>query len=231
MAQGLFGNSEAKLEGLMSRSKKSIIAALLVFFLVRVKAASAQTSDPEFQVPEFFISLAPSVVTVTQGEATTLTISIRCNTSSFVAVKDCNDRPSFALDLSEIPEGVSAQTAGARIGDNTMAILAASRAKAGSFPIHVTVIAGFTTQVQTFILNVREAAPGASGRSRVGEPVTSAAGLLPAWEHHVLVAKTPEQFERMANDLGQDSWELVSVVSRQNAHGAEWVGFFRRPTR
>ncbi|HEY2171685.1 MAG TPA: hypothetical protein VGJ30_18820 [Candidatus Angelobacter sp.] len=215
----------------MSRSKKSIVAALLAFFLVGLKTISAQTSDPEFQVPEFFISLAASVVTVTQGEATTLTISIRCNTSSFVAVKECNDRPSFALDLSEIPEGISAQTAGARIGDNTIAILAASKAKTGSFPINVTVVAGSTTQVQTFVLNVREAPPVASAERGIRAPVTGTAGPLPAWEHHVLVAKTPEQFERMADDLGQDSWELVSVVSRQNAHGKEWIGFFRRPTR
>ena len=31
----------------------------------------------------------------------------------------------------------------------------------------------------------------------------------------------------MADQLGRDSWELVSVVTRQNAHSAE-VGFFRR---
>jgi len=44
-----------------------------------------------------------------------------------------------------------------------------------------------------------------------------------------VVAKTPEELNRMANDLGKVSWELVSVVSRHNARGMELIGFFRRP--
>ena len=61
------------------------------------------------------------------------------------------------------------------------------------------------------------------------EPVAGPTTPVLAWEHHVLVAKTPEDFNRMADDLGRDSWELVSVVTRQNAHRTEWLGFFKTP--
>jgi len=45
-------------------------------------------------------------------------------------------------------------------------------------------------------------------------------------------SKTREDFDRMANDMwGRESWELVSVLTRQNAHGSEWIRFFRRLKR
>jgi hypothetical protein len=217
-------------EKLMPRSTKCLIATLL-YFLLAFTPLGAQGPDPEFFVPEFFVSLAPSVVTVTQGEAAMLTVTIRCNTSSFAAVKDCNARPKFDLSLSEFPDGMSAQIADGRVGDNTVSIASSSNAKAGSFPVQIKVAAGTTTQVQTFVLNIREAVPAPSVAMGNREPVTAAAGPVLAWEHHVLVAKTPEAFNRMADDLGRDSWELVSVVTRQNARSVDLVGSFRRPKR
>lgn len=211
---------------IMPTSTKCIIAALLFLLLAGFKPAEAQDIDPEFFVPEFFISVAPSVVTVTQGEATMLTVVIKCNTSSFGAVKNCNDQPKFALSFFQFPNGTSAQIADGRIGDNTISITTSSNAEVGSFPIQVAVAAGTTTQVQTFVLTIRKAAP-ASLDTGVHEPMAAPTGPVLAWEHHVVVAKTPEEFNRMADELGRDSWELVSVVTRQNAHSAE-VGFFRR---
>lgn len=215
---------------IMPTSTKCIIAALLCLLLAGLKPAEAQDIDPEFFVPEFFTSLAPSVVTVTQGEATMLTVAIKCNTSSFGAVKNCNDQPKFALSFFQFPDGTSAQIADGRIGDNTISITTSSNAEVGSFPVQVTVAAGTTTQVQTFVLIVRKAAP-ASLDTGVHEQVIVPADHVLAWEHHVVVAKTPEDFNRMADVLGRDSWELVNVVTRQNARSAEWVGFFRRAKR
>ncbi len=217
-------------EGFMPRSIKRTLAALLFVSLAALKPVAAQrpNPDPEFFIPEFFISVSPSVVTVEQGGLTMLTVTIRCNTSSFEAVKDCNARPKFDLYLSEFPDGTSAQTAGGRIGDNTISINTSSEAKVGLFPVQVTVVAGTTTQMQTFVLNIRQAASPPSAETAIREPVAAAAGPQITWEHHVVVAKTPEELNRMANDLGKTSWELVSVVSRQNARGAELVGFFRR---
>jgi hypothetical protein len=143
---------------IMPRSTKCTIAALLYLLVAGFMPLGAQNPDPEFFVPEFFVSLAPSVVTVTQGEAAMLTVTIRCNTSSFAAVKDCNARPKFDLSLSEFPDGTSAQIADGRIGDNTVSIASSSEAKAGSFPVQIKVTAGTTTQVQTFVLNIRGAA-------------------------------------------------------------------------
>ena len=200
-----------------------------VFLFSRIETLDAQTADPEFVIPEFFISLAPSVVTVTQGEAAMLTVTVRCNISSFAAVRDCNARSKFDLSFSEFPDGTSAQIADGRVGDNTVSITASSETKTGSFPVQVTAAAGNTTQVQTFILNIRKAASAQSVATVDHEPVAVSAGHVLAWEHHVLVAKTPEDFNRMADDLGRGSWELVSVVTRQNARNTEWVGFFKRP--
>lgn len=215
----------------MPRSIKFIATALVFVSLAALKPATAQrpNPDPEFVVPEFFISVVPSVVTVEQGGLTMLTVTIKCNTSSFEAVKDCNDRPKFDVYLSEFPDGTSVQTAGGRIGDNAIAINASSSAKTGSFAVQVTVAAGITTQVQTFVLNIRQAAPVASTETVNRESVAAPASHQLTWEHHAVVAKTPEELNRVANDLGKASWELVSVVSRQNAHGTELIGFFRRP--
>ena len=215
----------------MPRSIKCTLAALIIVSLATVKPVTAQRADrdPEFSIPEFFISVSPSVVTVEQGGLTMLTVTIKCNTSSFEAVKDCNGRPKFDLYLSEFPDGTSAQTAGGRIGDNTISINTSSEAKVGSFPVQVTVAAGITTQVQTFVLNIRQAAAASSAETGIREPVAAAAGPQIIWEHHVVVAKTPEELKRIANDLGKASWQLVSVVSRQNARGMELIGFFRRP--
>src|SRR5215471_2840014 len=211
-------------EGFMPRSIKCIAA--LLFFLAGLKPIVAQSL-----VPEFFIAVAPSVLTVVQGEHASLTVTITCNTSSFIALADCNARPQFDFYLSEFPDGTNAQTAAGRIGANTISISASSEARAGSFPVHVTVLAGDTEQVQTFVLNVRERPAPAPVTHVVPPPVAAPAGPAQIWEHHVLVAKTPEEFDRKANDLGQDSWELVSVITRQNGHVTELVGFFKRPKR
>lgn len=216
----------------MPRSIKCTLAALLFVSLAALKPVAAQrpAPDPEFLIPEFFISVSPSVVTVEQGGLTMLTVTIRCNTSSFEAVKDCNGRAQFDLYTSEFPDGTSAQTAGGRIGDNTISINTSSEAKAGLFPVKVTVVAGTTTQMQTFVLNIRHATSPLSAETANREPLAAAAaGPQITWEHHVVVANSPEELNRMANDLGKASWQLVSVVSRQNARGGELVGFFRRP--
>src|SRR5262245_52676679 len=98
------------LKGFMPRPIK-YITALLFFFLAGLKPIVAQSL-----VPEFFIAVAPSVVTVVQGEHASLTVTISCNTSSFIAVVGCNARPEFDFYLSQFPDGTNAQTAAGRVG-------------------------------------------------------------------------------------------------------------------
>jgi hypothetical protein len=205
---------------------KCIGAALLFFVLAGLKPSIGQSP-----VPEFFITVAPSVVTVLQGEATSLTVTITCHTSSLVVATDCNAWPKFDFHLSEFPDGTHAELAAGRIGANTISLSASSEATAGSFPIQVTVAAGNTSQVQTFVLNVRQAAAAPSVQQGTRHPVGVPADPVLTWEHRVLMAKTPEEFDRKANDLGQDSWELVSVITRQDFGVAEWIGFFKRLKR
>ena len=208
----------------MPQPIKFIAAALLFFVAAGVKPVLAQKP-----IPEFFIAVSPSVVTVHQGEMTSLTVTIRCNDSSFIAVADCNARPKFDLYLSEFPDGMHAETAPGRVGANTVTISAPAAATLGSFPIQVKVVAGNTTQEQTFLLSVKASPP--SAQREVQPLVQTNASPGSAWENHVLVAKTPEEFKRMADELGRDSWELVSVIRRRDAAAVEWIGFFKRPKR
>lgn len=87
-------------------------------------------------------------------------------------------------------------------------------------------MAGNTSQVQTFVLNVKQAAPASSASQELPKPVDVPVRPVLAWEHNMLVAKTPEEFDRKAKDLGRDSWELVSVLTRKDLGVAEWIGFF-----
>jgi hypothetical protein len=210
----------------MPRSKFIAAAALLFFVLGGLKPVMGQS-----QVPEFFITAAPSVVTVLQGESTSLTVTITCQTSSLVVAADCNAWPKFDFHLSEFPDGTHAELAAGRTGANTISISASSEATVGSFPIQVTVLAGNTSQVQTFVLNVKQAAATPSAQWGTPHPVAVSSGNVLTWEHRVLVAKTPEEFDRKANDLGRNSWELVSVITRKDFGVAEWIGFFKRPKR
>jgi hypothetical protein len=180
--------------------------------------------------PEFIISAAPSVVTVAQGQVSSLAVTVACNTASVTAVADCNARPRFDFHFSELPAGVMAQVATGRVGVNTVELLASSEASLGSFPIQVAVAAGDTTQVQTFLLNVRPA-PAVSPPSVVKPEVVFQPVPVVHWEHHLAIAKTAEELDRLANELGKDSWELVSVTTRQTRGATQWVGFFKRAKR
>jgi hypothetical protein len=200
-------------------------AAALILFLVGLTPVVAQTP-----LPEFTISAAPSVVTVVQGQVSSLAVTIACNTASLKAVADCNARPEFGVQLSQLPSGVQAHLATGRVGVNTIELHASSEASLGASRVQVTVTAGDTTQVQTFLLNVRPAPPLPPPPVIKPEVVVQPSPAV-HWEHHLAIAKTPEELDRLANELGKDSWELVSVTTRQNRGATEWVGFFKRAKR
>ncbi|HLY99060.1 MAG TPA: hypothetical protein VKT33_08340 [Candidatus Angelobacter sp.] len=201
-------------------------AALMLLFFTGLPLASQPLP------PEFRIAVAPSIVTVERGEVASLTVTITCNTESLTAVESCNARPRFDIYLSDVPGGLHLQAAPGRIGANTVVVSASSVAPAGSFPVQVTVVGGETAQVQSFAINVRpsQATVAPAVPVVVPQPVAQT-GPVSHWEHHMVIAKTPEDFDRTANELGRESWELVSVIARQNRGATEWVGFFKRPAR
>src|SRR5258708_3747933 len=185
----------------------------------------------QYAQPEFRIAVVPSFVVVMEGGEESVTVTITCNSSDLGASADCISWPKFDFYLSQLPDGVHAQTVPGRVGPNTIAISASSGAILGSFPLQVTVTGGNTAQVQTVALNVRPA-PAALSTTVVREPVVVQPPTpILRWEHRVAVAKTEEEFDRMANQMGQDAWELVNVITRQNNGATELVGFFNRPKR
>jgi hypothetical protein len=201
-------------------------AATLFLCLATLTPLAAQTP-----LPEFHIAVVPSIVIVAPGEVVSLTVTVTCNAASLAAVADCSARPNFDFSFSELPAGVAAQVAAGRVGPNTVVVSASSAAKAGSFPIQVKVAAGDTMQVQSINVNVRTPAPVVAPAPEVRPLVVAQSGFGVHWEHHFAVAKTAEELDRMADELGHNSWELVSVVTRENHGAAEWVGFFKRPKR
>jgi hypothetical protein len=153
--------------------------------------------------PAFNVSISPSIVTVTQGAMTSFTVNIVVN-----------ERPQFEFALSGLPGGVVAQIPAGHPGANTIVLTALSSASTGTFHVGVTVLAGNNPQSQSFILNVKPL------------PVTQ-------WEYRVEKAPTERELESAAAGLGQESWELFSVIYRERGSNGlpEWTGFFKRQKR
>jgi len=172
------------------------IAAGLVLLLA-ASCLHAQVS------PSFNVSISPSIVTVTQGSMTSLTVNIVVN-----------ERPDFQFTLSGLPGGVLAQVPAGRPGSNTIVLTALPSASTGSFHIGVTVLAGNNPQTQSFILNVKPM------------PVIQ-------WEYRMERAPNEQAIASAAEALGQQSWELVSVIYRERGSNGlpEWTAFFKREKR
>jgi len=152
--------------------------------------------------PAFNVSISPSIVTVTQGAMTSFTVNI-----------EVNERPQFQFNLSGLPSGVVSQVPVGHPGANTIVLTALSGASTGTFNVELTVHAGNNPQAHTLVLNVK--------------PLP-----VPQWEYRVERTATEHELESAAVSLGEQSWELVSVLYRERGNGLqEWVGFFKRQRR
>jgi len=184
-------------------SRISLRAALGVLLMTGVASRLPAQADPEFVV-----SVNPSIVTITQGSMASLTVHIAVN-----------ERPSFDFSLSGLPAGVIPQIPTAHAGANTIVLTALPTAATGSFNVALTAVAsgfepprsGNSSQTQGFILNVKPL------------PLTQ-------WEYRMERAPTERELESAAEALGQQSWELVSVVYRERGSNGlpEWTAFFKR---
>jgi hypothetical protein len=169
-----------------------------------VLIAAAFASNLQGQVsPEFNVSISPSIVTVTQGSMT-----------SFIVNIVVNERPQFEFTVSGLPGGVVAQVTAGHPGANTIVLTALPSASIGTFNVHLTTLAGNNPQTQSCMLNVK--------------PLP-----LVQWEYQLLKAQTEDDLEAASAKLGQQSWELISVVYRERGSKGlpEWTGFFKRQKR
>ena len=171
-------------------SQPAVRAAVLLLFIIGLASRLPAQTDPEFVV-----TVNPSIVTITQGGTASLTVHIAVN-----------ERPSFEFSLSGLPSGVIAQVPAGHAGATTIVLTALPTAATGTFNVELTAVAsGFEPprssngpQTQNFTLNVKPL------------PVTQ-------WEYRVERAKTEQELESTATNLGAQSWELVSVVYRDAA--------------
>ena len=175
--------------------KTRIFCAWFFFMSAMVLSSVAQTA------PEFSTALSPASATLPQNSVTSVTLTI-----------ESEERPSFAITVTGLPEGVQAQALSGHVGINTIVLRSSSTAQTGTFAVRITASAGNNTQTQLLALVVKPA------------PIT------PQWEYNVLVANSYEEFLSQANDLGSQSWELVSVSFREN-DVPHFVGFFKRIKR
>ncbi|MFL6313525.1 MAG: hypothetical protein ACJ71W_15600 [Terriglobales bacterium] len=182
-------------------SQTAVRAAVLLLFITGFASSLPAQTDPEFVV-----TVNPSIVTITQGGTASLTVHIAVN-----------ERPSFEFSLSGLPSGVIAQVPAGHAGATTIVLTALPTAATGTFNVQLTTVAsGFAPprtsngpQTQEFTVNVKPL------------PVTQ-------WEYRVERARTPQELESTATNLGAQSWELVSVVLTDRNGADEWVAFFKR---
>ena len=182
-------------------SRPAACAAILLLFITGLASRLPAQTDPEFVV-----SLSPSIVTVTQGGMASLTVHIAVN-----------ERPSFDFSLSGLPSGVVAQIPSGHAGATTIVLTALPSAATGTFNVELTAVASDFApprssngpQRQNFTLNVKPM------------PVIQ-------WEYRMERARTEQELESTASNLGAQSWELVSVVLTTDRNGDVWVAFFKR---
>ena len=184
-------------------SRPVVRAAVLLLFITGLASRLSAQTDPEFVV-----TVNPSIVTITQGGTASLTVHIAVN-----------ERPSFEFSLSGLPSGVIAQVPAGHAGATTIVLTALPTAATGTFNVELTAVASDFApprssngpQRQNFTLNVKPL------------PVTQ-------WEYRVEKAKTEQELESAATNLGAQSWELVSVVYRERGSNGlpEWTAFFKR---
>jgi hypothetical protein len=176
------------------------VAALLLLITGVASRLPAQTG------PDFVVTINPSIVTITQGGTASLTVHVAVN-----------ERPSFEFSLAGLPPGVVAQIPAGHSGATTILLSAMPTAATGTFNVELTAVASDFApprssngpQSQSFTLNVKPL------------PVTQ-------WEYRVERARTEQELESTATNLGLQSWELVSVVLTDHNGADEWVAFFKR---
>jgi hypothetical protein len=151
--------------------------------------------------PEFSLALSPTSVTLPQGAVTSFTLTI-----------ESNEMPSLAISLAGLPDGVQAEAPAMQPGMGTVVLYASSTAAVGSFAVQVTARTGNNAQTQILTLNVKPFQPA------------------PQWEYTALAANTDDEFLSLANALGAQGWELISVRFREQTAPA-FVGFFKRIKR
>ena len=182
-------------------SQTAVRAAVLFLLIIGLASRLPAQTDPDF-----VISVSPSIVTITQGGTASLTVHIAVN-----------ERPSFEFSLSGLPAGVVAQVPAGHAGATTIVLTALPTAATGTFNVELTAVASDFApprssngpQIQNFTLNVKPL------------PVTQ-------WEYRVERARTAQELESSATNLGAQSWELVSVVLTDRNGADEWVAFFKR---
>jgi hypothetical protein len=170
-------------------------------FLVLLVSASGGLMAMAQSSPEFSLALSPAMVTLPQGAVTSVTLTF-----------DSAEKPSYSVSLAGLPDGVQAQTGPVRAGIGTVVLYANPDAVVGSFAVQVTARAGKSSQTQILTLNVRPMQP------------------VPQWEYTVVAANTDAEFIALANNLGDQGWELVSVRFSELT-APSFVGFFKRIKR
>jgi hypothetical protein len=122
--------------------------------------------------------------------------------------------PQVNFSVSGLPAGVTSKITPGENGKAKLDLSATSTVPEGTSPIIVTASANGRSHSQAIALNTSSAPENTE---------------VEDWEYKMITAPTEQDVLNQANELGADSWELVSVVHVTNP--SAWKAFFKRPKR
>jgi hypothetical protein len=119
--------------------------------------------------------------------------------------------PKVSFSVSGLPAGVTSKITPGENGNAKVDLFAAPSAPEGTSPIIVTASGNGRSHSQAIALNTSGAPDSTEDKD---------------WEYKMIAAPTEQEILNQANELGADSWELVSVVRVSNP--TAWKAFFKR---
>ena len=161
------------------------------------------TFNPGPEAGDFSISLSSAAMHLHRGNSSSVSLAATPIAGS--------DMPNVTYAVSGLPAGVTSRVTPVNNGKASLALTAPSNAPSGTFPVTVTGTANGRSHSQTIALNVSS------------PPLTEEEQQ---WEYKMISATSEQDVVDQANQLGEQNWEMVSVVRVTGS--PTWRAFFKR---
>lgn len=152
---------------------------------------------------DFTVSLSSGVMHLHAGSSSSFDVSATSSSGSVSSV---------AFTISGLPPGITAKVTPSGSGKANVLLTASANASTGTSPVVITGSGNGRSRSKAVALSVSAA------------PVTNEAQ---EWEYKMINARSEQDVIDQANQLGAESWEMVSVVRVSGTPA--WRAFFKRP--
>lgn len=153
---------------------------------------------------DFTLSISPTAMHLHGGSSASVSVSA-------MAVSGGSPSPNLSYGVSGLPAGVTSRIMPSSNGKANLSLTAISAAPTGTFPVIVTGSADGRSHSQTITVNLSSPPPPSEEQQ---------------WEYKMITATAEQDVIDQANQLGEQNWELVSVVRVTGAPA--WRAFFKR---